>query len=300
MLLSGFLASPTTTARMVPAAIEQLKEDFKGENADAREEDFTRSDYERRLEAAKQRLKKDPDNPELKLQCAEGHAVIDPNDKTCFQLMEEMLQVGVNSPGVSSLDLQRQGDFWYLYGRSLFLADRIDESYLAFSRSRKYYKEKGTRALRKRTNCALLRVHAALGKSKLAAERLEVALTMCDNPMEACLLYMHAKNALEHTGSEKDAEVLDDIWYVELDTNEELRAKFEEVQSMSKSVLSQTASGRDEDDAPLTWKEFKRHFRHAYCEMFKDPTLKRIFPVMFFLWLASLVVLIGLRLRFAR
>jgi hypothetical protein len=273
---------------MLPAAVVTLKEDFKGENADARpDEDMRRTDYMLRTEKAKARSAKEPRDVELKLQLAESYAILDPDCKEALSACQECLE-----KGVKSLELQRQGDFWYLYGRSLFLADRPDEALLAFLDAKRIYATKGNKAVRKLTNCGLLRVYAALGKSKLAAERLEVALTMCDDLDSTCLLYMHAKHALEQTGNERDAEVLDDIWYVELDTNRELRNKFEQYEGMCKGVLKQsTGTGSDDDDKPLTWDDAKKNLRRALVESYRDPVMRGLVFAMFGLLVVAVMML---------
>lgn len=277
---------------MLPQAVKQLKEDFKGDNADAREADLFRGDYENRIVEARKRLAFAPRDEELLLKLAEAHGVLDPQDARCLDILEELIALGAGRLP----DLQRQGDFWHLYGRSLFLADRFEESLLAFLRAKDCYRERGNKALRRRTNTGLLRVYAALGKSKLAAERLEVALTLCEDHDEMILLYMHAKHALEQTGVERDASVLDDIWYVELDTNDELRRKFESYNSMVKDLVgSQMRNGDDRDS--LTWEEVRRQLRRAALDLSQDKRVQTFFAVVACLLFVNIVMLLALRTR---
>merc|ERR1711924_199415 len=67
------------------------------------------------------------------------------------------------------------------------------------------------------------------------------------------LLCMHAKNALEKTGTPRDAEILDDIWYVFLDTHEVEKKQWESYQSMGDNVLRQCR--HDNDDDQKNWAE---------------------------------------------
>lgn len=276
-MLSKLFSFDESGKRMLPEAVKVLKEDFRGENADARpDEELRRTDYEIRIREAKKRASQKPRDVEARLQCAEAHGILDPEDKECLAACEECLRLG----GIKKLDLQRQGDFWALYGRSLFLADRFDEALLSFISAKDYYAKMGNKLLRKRTNCGLLRTYAALGKSKLAAERLEVALTMCEELDEICLLYMHAKHSLEQTGNARDVEVLDDIWYCELDINKPLRDKFEEFESMSKNVLRSTAREDDDENKAVKWDDVSKGFRRALTESYRDQKIRVLVMVM--------------------
>merc|ERR1719343_1286195 len=102
------------------------------------------------------------------------------------------------------MDTQRQGEAYQLFGRSLFLASRFEESLKALQRAQICFKEKGNFKLRRQNNRALLRAFCALGRGKEASERLEVALTLCENTDDCILLYISAKQALEHTGDDRD------------------------------------------------------------------------------------------------
>merc|ERR1712224_404713 len=53
------------------------------------------------------------------------------------------------------------------------------------------------------------------------------------------LMYMHAKNALERTGTPRDAEILDDIWYVFLDMHDTEKRQWENYQNVGDNVLRQ-------------------------------------------------------------
>eukprot|EP00927_Polykrikos_kofoidii_P061856 TRINITY_DN56680_c0_g1_i1.p1 TRINITY_DN56680_c0_g1~~TRINITY_DN56680_c0_g1_i1.p1 ORF type:complete len:329 (+),score=57.08 TRINITY_DN56680_c0_g1_i1:98-988(+) len=276
-------------SRMLPKAINQLKEDFDGDNADAREADLARPHYERRIEEARRQSASSPRDKELQLKLAEAYGILDPRDARCLDTLQQLLGLGV-----ASLDVLRRGDFWYLYGRSLFLADRLQESLLAFLQSKSCYKERGSKPLRRRTNTALLRTYAALGRSKLAAERLEVSLTMCDDLDETILLYTHARHALEQTGMERDASVLDDIWYVELDVNEKLREKFDSYNAMVKNLLkNQLRTGGS--GKTLSWEDARRRLRKVAHDMSTDERLQTFFATVASLLLICFVLMAAVR-----
>lgn len=235
-----------------------LKEDFKGDVADSRDPDLRSQDYHKRLQVAKEAHLREPKSPKALLWLAETYSVMKPLDTRALDTCEDLLALGVRP-----LQVQRQGDFWNLYGRCLFLHDRPEESMLALQKAKACYAEQGSRELRRLNNVGLLRVYAALGKGRLAAERLEVALSQCEKQDEALLLYMHAKHALEHTGVARDVEVLDDIWYVHLDTNPDLRDKFEQYDSLAKNVLNGLARPTDGGSWAKAWKHLKAGCRRA-------------------------------------
>eukprot|EP00746_Dinoflagellata_sp_MGD_P018706 gnl/MRDRNA2_/MRDRNA2_143377_c0_seq1.p1 gnl/MRDRNA2_/MRDRNA2_143377_c0~~gnl/MRDRNA2_/MRDRNA2_143377_c0_seq1.p1 ORF type:complete len:282 (-),score=65.22 gnl/MRDRNA2_/MRDRNA2_143377_c0_seq1:74-919(-) len=270
----------TNAEPMAASAILQLKDDFKGENADARDEDLRKKDFEQRIKDAQKQCREHPSDGEKMLRLAEAYGVLDPTDKQCLDTCDKLLILGVKS-----LDLQRQGDFWQLRGRSLFMHDKYDESLLSFLRAKDCYREKGNKALRKLNNTALLRVYASLGRSKMAAERLEIALTLCEKNDETCLLYMHAKNALEQTGTERDVEVLDDIWYVQLDMNPELRKTHDQLHEMTKNLSRQCSS---------EGKPKSLSFTEIIKEMLQDETTYVI--LMASLFCAVVALALGLKL----
>eukprot|EP00929_Paragymnodinium_shiwhaense_P084378 TRINITY_DN45105_c0_g1_i2.p2 TRINITY_DN45105_c0_g1~~TRINITY_DN45105_c0_g1_i2.p2 ORF type:complete len:179 (+),score=34.34 TRINITY_DN45105_c0_g1_i2:117-653(+) len=92
---------------------------------------------------------------------------------------------------------------------------------------------------------------------------------------EKMLLYKHARNALEQTGSARDAEVLDDIWFVELDANVELRTKFERYNAAVKELAAgKLVAGQDDQRPPVTWAEFKTRFPETFAECMKEPLIR--------------------------
>jgi len=235
------------------AAFKKLKEDWLAENSDAREEGTTRWQLNQQIANAKQRSQANPEDMDKMLDLAAAYGVLDPYDKRCLNVCEKM-----EALGIQAMDTQRQGEFYQLLGRSLFLCERPEESLRALRVAQICFKEKGNKQLRRANNQGLLRVYSALGRSKECAERLEVALTLCENSDDGITLYMSAKGALEQTGVARDAEVLDDIWYVFLEEHPEERRKWEEYNSMGTSLCRQFGTS---DDAPppeeMSWADHR-------------------------------------------
>lgn len=248
-----------------PEEIEQLQTDWIAENSDAREEGVFRDEYMRRIAMIKAAHEEDPFNPGKLLELAEAHAVIDPRSKECLKLIERL-----TSGGDMFFDKLRQGDTYQLLGRSLFLANRYEESLEAMLKAHACYRENGNRKLRRFNNVGLLRVYASLGNCKGSAERLEVALTQCEETDDSMLMYMHAKNALEKMGSKRDAEILDDIWYVFLDTHDQEKKQWENYQNMGDNVLRQCKPNDDDDQKNFAetiatfWPMLKRDLLNSY------------------------------------
>lgn len=243
---------------MAPSpALAKLREDWLAENSDAREEGVTKWQLTNQIQNAKAKSAKSPEDLDLLLDLASAYGVLDPCDKRCLNVLERLMAKGVNS-----LDTQRQGEAYQLLGRSLFLADRHEEALAALQRASICFREKGNFQLRRQSNAGLLRVYAALGRGKEAAERLEVALTLVEKTDDCILLYISAKQALEHTGCDRDREVLDDIWYVYLDMHPEDKAKFETYNDSGNSLCRQFAGGEERsEEAPATWGEIWEKLR---------------------------------------
>jgi len=217
-------------------AITQLRQDWLSDNADEREEGVTRKELEQKIQEALERCRSLTD-PGAWLEVAESYGILDPTDKRCLDTCEVVMKCAL-----PWLDKQRQGDANQIYGRSLFLAGRYEESLRALLRAQACFRDMGNCNLRKHNNVGLLRAYAALGKSKEAAERLEVALTQVrDGKDEAIMLYINAKGALEETGVARDAEVLDDIWYVYMDMHPEVKDTFESYITMGTGLMTQLA-----------------------------------------------------------
>jgi len=107
-----------------------------------------------------------------------------------------------------------------------------------------------------------------MGRGKEASERLEVALTLCENSDDCIMLYISAKQALEFTGRARDKEILDDIWYVYLDMHPEEKTKFEQYNGTGESLCRQFAGGEERhEEAPINWSEA--------WERLKDPEVWR-------------------------
>jgi len=231
--------------------LSKLRDDWLAENSDAREEGVTRWQLDNQIGNAKAKTTKQPEDLDLLLDLACAYGVLDPCDKRCLNVLERLMHKGVNT-----LDTQRQGEAYQLFGRSLFLADRHEEALQALKRASICFREKGNFKLRRQNNAGLLRVYCALGQGKEASERLEVALTLCECTDDCIMLYISAKQALEHTGCDRDREVLDDIWYVYLDTHPEDKAKFESYNESGTSLCRQFAGGEERsEEAPVTWAE---------------------------------------------
>mmetsp|Transcript_568 Transcript_568/g.1089 ORF Transcript_568/g.1089 Transcript_568/m.1089 type:complete len:282 (-) Transcript_568:80-925(-) len=265
-------------------AIEKLKEDWVSEALNDRPEDVTKWQLQTAVMAAKEKVKVNEEDPGPLLELAEAYALLHPTDKRCWNVCDRLMTLGVQT-----LDLQTQGRAYQLHGRCLFLAQRFEESLGALARARACFRDMGTRALRRQNNAGLLRAYAALGRSREAAERLEVAFTLCEKEDDCIQLYMDAKSALEHTGIHRDAEVLDDIWYVWLDTHSDVKAKFESYQDTCNSMTGQLLAGADEDQE-LTWSSVKEAVR----EVLTDKKLKPIFQVAlaFLVFNVALLVLL--------
>mmetsp|Transcript_131324 Transcript_131324/g.379907 ORF Transcript_131324/g.379907 Transcript_131324/m.379907 type:complete len:298 (+) Transcript_131324:73-966(+) len=252
-------------------AVKRLREDWLAENSDAREEGTTRWQLNSQIQTAKDRSNADPEGYDKLLDLAMAYGVLDPCDKRCLNVCERLA-----ATGISTLDTQRQGEAYQLFGRSLFLAGRFEESLSALQRAQICFKEKGNFKLRRQNNRGLLRVFCALGRGREASERLEVALTLVEEVDDAVMLYVSAKQALEFTGKDRDKEILDDIWYVYLDTHAEAKAKFESYTAAGEGVLRQCGPAGEErhEDAPASWAEV--------WERCKDPDVWReVLPLAF-------------------
>lgn len=258
-------------------ALQTLKDDFKSDNADRRDEDLTKQQADSAIARAQKASRADPEDPEKLLTLAEAYGVLDPYDPRCFNVIDKLCRF----VGAESLYAQRQGDAYLLYGRQLFLKDQLEESREYFEKARKLYYSDGTKRKRRDVNVGLLRVYAALGKSKEAAQRLEVALTLCEEKDDSVLMYMHAKNALEKNGVARDTEVLDDIWYVHLDTHPEDKARWSEFPTGDS--VSQMLQ---QDEKEIDWREA---LHDAIFNM--HPVLKEIIK---FLSLGALVCFVML------
>lgn len=233
------------------AALDKLREDWLAENSDAREEGVTRWQLENQIGHAKKRTQLDPEDADKQLDLAAAYGVLDPCDKRCMNVCERLMATGVNT-----MDTQRQGEAYMLHGRSLFFAGRFEESLTALQRAAICFREKGNFKLRRQINRGLLRVLCALGRGREASERLEVALTLCEEQDDCVQLYISAKQALEHTGCARDTEILDDIWYVFLDTHPEEKKKFEEYEAMGSGLCRQFAGNEERSEDPVTtWSE---------------------------------------------
>lgn len=250
-------------------ALEKLREDWLGENSDSREEDATKWQLNNQCQNAKARSQRTPDDVDLLFDLASAYGILDPCDKRCLNVLERMM----NDNGVNTLDTQRKGEAYQLFGRSLFFAHRFEESLAALQKAQICFKDKGNFTLRRQNNRAMLRVFCALGRGKEASERLEVALTLCENSDDCIFLYISAKQALEYTGCERDKEILDDIWYVHLDTHPEEKAKFLSHQQASENLCRKFAGGEERPDSGASWAEM--------WERAKDPNVWReILPLV--------------------
>jgi len=227
---------------VVSPEVQVLQADWVAENSDAREEGVYLDEYMRRIEAAKAAQKEDEHNPVKLLELAEVYAVVDPKDPRVLKILLRLTKFGD-----LFFDKMRQGDTYQLLGRSLFLAGRFEECLEVMLKAHACYRENGNRKVRRFNNVGLLRTYAALGDCKKAAERLQVALTQCEETDDSMLLYMHAKNALEKTGTARDAEILDDEWYCFLEDNPTEKKQWENYQSMGEGVLRQ-CNPEDERD----------------------------------------------------
>lgn len=267
-------------------AITQLKADWKAENSDAREEGVQKWQLMEKVMEAKKRLNKDEENAEKLVVLAEAYGVIDPEDKRTMNVCERLMRVGM-----SELPLQRQGEGYQLIARCLFFADRFEETLQNLLRARACFHQQGNLKDRRINNTALLRAYAVLGRAKEAAERLEVALTLCREEDEAVMLYMHAKNALEHTGVARDAEVFDDIWFVYTDERPNVRHKFESYSQMCNNVAKQTMTNEEEDETFMA--RLKEAFHQTLADGSKEPVVRMMF-VMLFLAVVSLCFLLSM------
>jgi len=244
-------------------ALKKLRDDWLAENSDAREECVTRWQLNNQIQNAKAKSMKNPEDADLLLDLAAAYGILDPCDKRCLNVCERIMANGVNT-----LDTQRQGEAHQLYGRSLFLAGQHDGALQALKRAAICFKEKGNFKLRRQTNAGLLRVYSALGRAREASERLEVALTLVEQDDESIMLYISAKQALEHTGNARDAEIFDDIWYVYLDTHPEIKAKFEQYKYSGEALCRQFAGGEERsEEPPVDW--------NGVWQRLKDPDLWR-------------------------
>jgi len=250
-------------------ALERLREDWLGENSDAREEGATKWQLNNQIGKAKKRSEECPEDFDRLYDLAAAYGVLDPCDKRCLNVCERLMATGINT-----LDTQRQGEAYQLFGRSLFLAGRFEESLRALQKAHICFREKGNFKLRRLNNRGLLRVFCALGRGREASERLEVALTLVEDVDDAVGLYVSAKQALDHTGVDRDKEILDDIWYVYLDTHKEAKDKFEGYTAAGEGLLRQCGDGEERhEEAPVTWGEFWARV--------KDPAVwKEVMPLV--------------------
>jgi len=169
------------------------------------------------------------------------------------------------------------------------LAGRFEESLPVMLKAQQCYKENGNRKVRRINNVGLLRIYATLGDHKSCAERLEVALTQCEETDDSMLLYMHAKNALEKTGSARDAEILDDIWYVFIDTHDAEKKQWENYQNMGDNVLKQC--NPDAEDDPKNMAEMIATFWPMIKRDLKENPIFRVLMYMLFASMALFVML---------
>jgi tetratricopeptide (TPR) repeat protein len=262
--------------------ISILKDDFKSDNSDKRDEEVTRQQLQSEIAKAQIASRADPEDPEKLLTLAEAYGILDPFDPRCFNVADKLCRF----VGAESLHAQRRGDAFLIYGRQLFLKDRFGEAVEYMEKAKKLYQNDGTFRKRRDANVGLLRGYAALGKSKEAADRLEVALTLCEDKDDPILMYTHAKNAIEKNGVERDAEVLDDIWFVYLDTHAELKARFESFPKADQ-ILKQCGENNDMD--------WRKGFHDAVFKM--DPKMATLMTVASFVAVLSFVMLMILQLK---
>jgi len=263
--------------------VRMLQTDWIAENSDAREEGIFRGEYEDRIKAAQEAQLADELNPAKVLELAEAYAILEPKDPRVLQLCGKLC-----SYGELFSDKSRQGDLYKLYGRSLFLANRYEETLEVMLKCHKCFQENGNRRVRRGCNVALLRCYAALGRSKECAERLEVALTQCEETDDSVLLYMHAKNALEKTGVPRDAEILDDIWYVFLDMNPKEKTQWENYQSMGDNVVRQCTNDDDNN------KNVTEMISMVWPMMKRDLMQSTVFKIICMIFLAVLCMYVML------
>jgi tetratricopeptide (TPR) repeat protein len=227
-------------------AISRLRDDWISDNSELRDECATRQSLEKDIKAAELAaagLK----NPVKLLDLAEAYGILDPKDPRCLSTCEMVSQVAI-----PFLEMQRQGDAHQLFGRSLFFAERYEECLEALLKAQEAYRIQGTKELRKRNNIGLMRAYAALGRSKETAQRFEVALTMVGEAEDDFVgMYVSAKSALEETGVARDAEILDDIWYVYLDLNPPEKEKYNSYVQMGENLGRSV--GNEEDDLRIDW-----------------------------------------------
>jgi len=241
-LLKGWMDTLLSRTEPVIEAVATLQQDWVAENADAREEGVFKDEYLQRIQTAKDAHEADEMNPQKLWELAEAYAIYKPVDPIVTKLLARLTKYGD-----LFFDKQRQGEVYQMYGRSLFLACRFEECLEFMLKAHACFRENGNRKVRRFNNVGLLRVYAAMGNSKECAERLEVALTQCEVGDDAMLLYMHARNGLEKTGRPRDAEILDDIWYVFLDTHDAEKKQWENFNSMGSDVIK-NCKGEDEDE----------------------------------------------------
>merc|ERR1740123_1808528 len=238
------------------------------------------------------------------LDLAAAYGVLDPCDKRCLNVTERLMGTG----GINVLDTQRKGEAYMLHGRSLFLAGKFEDSLAALQKGYICFREMGNFKLRRQINRALLRVLCALGRGREASERLEVALTMCEDKDDCVQLYITAKQALEHTGCDRDAEILDDIWYVFLDTHPEEKKKFEEYEAMGQGLCRQFEGKEERTEEPaVTWEEMWQRFkdpdvwRQILPEVIEDMKKSKLFQFLCMLMcctmLLSIMLLIGSKMK---
>mmetsp|Transcript_134404 Transcript_134404/g.287522 ORF Transcript_134404/g.287522 Transcript_134404/m.287522 type:complete len:287 (+) Transcript_134404:68-928(+) len=272
-------------------AIDQLKDDWKADNSDLRHEDITKGQLESAIAKAQIASRADRDDQGKLLDLAEAYSILDIKDERGHNTLDRLVKV----QGVETLEMQRQGDAHFLYGRALFMQDKFQESAENLEKARIYYQADGTKRKRWLTNVGLLRAYSAQGMSKEAAQRLEVGLSLCEPGDDCVQLYMHAKTALEKGDQPRDAEVLDDIWFVHLDTHPEEKKKWEEYQMMASSTTRQLAGqNKDphEDDGQDTY-SLKECFQMAFADHQVQKMLKVCGTGIFF----CLVMLISLHFK---
>ncbi|CAK0812397.1 unnamed protein product, partial [Prorocentrum cordatum] len=140
-------------------AIEKLREDWITDNSDKRDECATKQSLEKDIRAA-ERAAASLSDPIKLLDLAEAYGILSPKDPRCLKTCELVQQVSL-----PFLDPRRQGDAHQLYGRSLFLAGRYEESLDALVKAQECYRIQGTKELRKANCIGLMRTYAALGRS---------------------------------------------------------------------------------------------------------------------------------------
>mmetsp|Transcript_28189 Transcript_28189/g.42021 ORF Transcript_28189/g.42021 Transcript_28189/m.42021 type:complete len:130 (-) Transcript_28189:339-728(-) len=119
------------------------------------------------------------------------------------------------------------------------------------------------------------------------------------------MLYISAKQALEHTGNDRDKEILDDIWYVYLDTHPEEKGKFESYNETGMGLCRQFSTGEERtEEAAVDWAEvwqrlkdpevWKEILPAAIEEMKTNSIIRTLFMLCGYLLLVYLVLMVSL------